>query len=191
MKPWLVLDVDGVLHGTAMRYGYERQVVVRERHPREDVHPYLRPRSGRFPKLTVSFATPVRVSPRLFEDLAGLPVDVRMLTTWLELGSVDSFLEQTGCPVLPGRQNLAIPTRDSDGMLPSDWKYVELVALLRADPRPVIWVDDDEVPVWGDQLRAQFPDIPMLLIAPRYEFGLTREHVEQMRAFLSEQPRTS
>lgn len=101
--PYLFLDVDGVLHGARMKYGFERTHTIRERIPYAEVHPANRTRRVGKQELPewvarrrgapshVTFNTPVRVSPRLLGDIAALD----------------------------------------------------------ADPRPFIWVDDGETPVWA------------------------------------------
>lgn len=194
--PYLFLDIDGVLHGTHMKYGYERTVVVRERIPREQVHPALRPRSmqarpdyleRRRPAPShVTFNTRMRVSPKLLGDLDELGLDVRMLTTWLEHDSVDAFFAQGPTPQFRFSK-LAFTGRDvADplGTLPERWKVDQLHLAMAQDEKPFIWVDDDEVPMWRDEIEATYPDIPKLLIAPTYDVGLTPGHVEGIRDFL-------
>lgn len=199
--PYLFLDVDGVLHGTHMKYGYERTCVVVERIPYADVHPANRPRQvgrdrGELPEWVarrrptpthVTFRTPVRTSPCLREDIAALGVDVRMLTTWLEHDAVDEFFTQTGGAVF-GYAKLTFPGRDVDdptGAVPERWKVDQVIEVLDADPRPFIWVDDDETPMWRDEIEARYPQLPKLLIAPAYDIGLTRDHVAEMREFMA------
>lgn len=95
-----------------MKYGYERTYTVIERIPVGEVHPVLRPRTkleelpdwvaARRPAPThVTFRTPVRTSTKLREDIAALPLDVTMLTSWLEHDSVDEFFTQTGGTPFP------------------------------------------------------------------------------------------
>jgi hypothetical protein len=193
--PYLFLDVDGVLHGTRMKYGYEQETVVTERLARDLVHPSMRPdrydnlpphvRARRRPPTHVTFRTHVRTSPVLRDDLAALPVQTLMLTTWLEHSSVDAFLAQTPGPQLPERRNLPFPGRDTDGALPYAWKFDMLRARLEADPRPFIWVDDEAATEFREDVERFFSDVPHLLIAPNYDIGLTPNHIAQMREFLS------
>ena len=200
-SPHLFLDVDGVLHGTHMKYGFERSVTIRERLPYADVHPALRPRrqssGGELPDWVaarrgtpshVTFNTPVRTSAKLREDIAALGVNVQMLTTWLEHDSVDDFFAQSGGASFeysklnfPGRR-----TDDPVGAVPLRWKVDQVHIKLAADPRPFIWVDDDETPTWRHEIAETYPDIPHLLIAPAYEVGITAVHMEQMREFVGE-----
>jgi len=198
-RPYLFLDVDGILHGTYMKYGFERNHTVVQKLPIDEVHPSMRPRRqdrGELPDWVarrrgipthVTFRTPVRTSPRLREDLAALDLDVLMLTSWLEFDSVDWFFSETGGTPFPYRK-LTHPARDFDdpvGAIAARWKVDELIRTVDADPRPFIWADDDEVPLWRDELNVRYPDIPKLLIAPVYDVGLTRDHVARMREFVT------
>lgn len=199
-SPLMFLDVDGILHGKMMKYGYERTAIILEKIPRELVHPALRPRklghggqelpdwvARRRPVPThVTFRTPVRTSTKLREDIAALGVDVHMLTTWLEHDSVDQFFGQTGGTPFaysklrfPGR-----PLDDELGAIPERWKVDEVIRVLDADPRPFIWVDDDEVPRWREEIEGRYPDVPKLLIAPIYDVGITPRHMDLMREFV-------
>lgn len=199
MRPYLFLDIDGVLHGTRMQYGYERTVNVVEHIARDLVHPALRPRrfSGR--EITddrtdtrrspesIRLSTRVRVSRALLEDLDSLALDVLMLTTWLEHDSVDSFFRQGPVPNFSYR-TLQFPGRDVTdplGAIPAQWKVQQLRATMQIEPRPFIWIDDVEVPFWGEVIDEEFPEIPHLLIAPQEDIGLIRDDVEDIRDFLS------
>lgn len=193
VHPYLFLDVDGVLHGTSSKYGYDQMSVVEERIDTHLVHPALRPRKlgggdkpdwllARRAPARVSFRTRVRTSPRRRAAIADMPVDVKMLTTWLEHDSVDEFFAQTPGPSFP-YDKLTFPGRDDTGDLPPRWKLDALTRVLDEDPRPFIWTDDDEVPVWRDELEQRYPHIPKLLIAPIYDIALTPEHIRQMTEF--------
>lgn len=193
--PYLVLDIDGVLQAPAMKYGHELSRTIVERQRTADVHPSMWPRSfhgyaaQRRRRDHITFRTHVRVSPALFEDLGTLTVQVVMLTTWLENGASHEFLAQAlpDRMLFPSALHLEFPGRTgADGMIPPDWKVQQLRALLAADPRPFIWVDDDEVPVWGAVLNAELADLPHVCIGPDSNSGITREHVRSMRAFLQE-----
>jgi len=192
------LDVDGVLHGPQAKYGFERTHTIVTRIPIDQVHPRLRPRerreempawvASRKPKTThVTYRTTVKTSMRLREDIAALGADVKMLTSWLEHDQVDAFFTQTGgAPFeyekarFPGR-----PFDDELGAIPLRWKVDELIRILGADPRPFIWVDDEEVPMWREEIEARFPDLPKLLIAPVYDLGITAKNMALMREFVT------
>lgn len=189
----LYLDIDGVLHSTHMKYGYERTIVVEERVPTELVHPTLRPGkfgSGslrRHSKPTVRFETRVRVSRTLLADIRDLNVDVTMLTSWLEHDSVDAFWREAA-PDMPYRK-LDFPGRDfADplGEVAARWKIDELHVDQARASKPFVWIDDDEVPIHGDEIHARYPLTPHLLIAPVRDIGLTRFHMGQVRDFVED-----
>lgn len=200
MKPYLFLDVDGVLHGARMQYGHERTIKVVERLPREQVHPARRPRHFSSREIVgeqagqhysrsemITLSTHMRISKSLLEDLNTLPLDVLMLTTWLEHDSVHAFFQQGPVPGFSYR-TLHFPDRDFEdplGALPADWKIQQLRTKMHAEPRPFIWIDDVEVLIWGEITDREFPDIPHLLIAPEENVGLTRDDVADIRRFLS------
>lgn len=200
--PRLFLDIDEVLRASHLKYGYEVTRVVEEKLPIEKVHPAMRPQrlrsgfSGEVPEWVarrhapathVTFRTLCRVSPRLFEDIQALGVDVTMLTTWLEHDSVDAFFAAAHPSF--AYDKLTFPGRDFTdplGAIPAAWKFDELCRSLDADPRPFIWADDDEVPIWGEKVEERYPALPKLLIAPLRDIGVTRFHMELMREFVAE-----
>lgn len=194
-RPYLILDIDGVLQAPRMTYGHERTRVIEEKIPTEDVHPALWPRrfhgygADRRRTPTITYRTHVRVSPRLFAELSVLPVQVVMLTTWLEHESSRSFLTQATAEHswFPDAIHLPFVGRDPEdpeGAIPARWKVDALRRLLQEDPRPFIWADDDEVPIWALDVSAEFDHLPHLLIAPKSDFGLTVDHVARMGEFL-------
>lgn len=190
---YLVLDIDGVLQAPSMRYGFEQQRVIVETHRTADVHPSLWPRNwhgygaDRRRKDRITFRTPVRVSPMLLADLSELPVQIVMLTTWLENESSRAFLAQAtpDHEWFPGAIHLEFPGRDADGMLDHAWKLALLRELLANDPRPFVWIDDDEVPLWGDAVDRDYPHLSHRMIAPSSDVGLTRDHLNSIRSFIA------
>lgn len=198
----MFLDIDSVVRALHLKYGYEQTHTLVERIPINLVHPAIRPRKlsvgsdgelpewvarRRKPETHAKFTSYLKVSPRLFADIMALGVDVTMLTSWLEHDSVDSFFEL----VYPSfvYDKLTHPGRDfSDplGAIPAEWKFNELCRSLDADPRPFIWADDDEVPIWGAKVEERYPHLPKLLVAPLHDIGLTAFHMELMREFAAE-----
>ncbi|WIB65442.1 HAD domain-containing protein [Curtobacterium sp. MCBD17_040] len=63
------------------------------------------------------------------------------------------------------------------------WKRDALLRDQASDERPFVWVDDTEVPEYGDEVRTLTTPTPSLLIAPVPGLGLTPAHVELMREF--------
>lgn len=199
--PRLFLDIDEVVRAVHLKYGYEQWRTVNERIPIETVHPAMRPRklsSGtggelpdwvahrQRPKSHVSYSSRCRVSPKLFADIMALGVDVTMLTTWLEHDSVDAFFAEVYPSFVYDKLNF--PGRNFEdplGEVPVEWKFDELCRSLDADPRPFIWADDDEVPIWGAKVEERYPGLPKLLLDPKPGIGLTPFHMELMREFVS------
>lgn len=197
----LFLDIDEVVRASHLKYGYEQTRTVVERIPTGQVHPAMLPRAlhigagGEMPEWVarrrykpqpyVTFRTRCRVSPKLFEDISKLGVDVTMLTTWLEHDSVDAFFAEVHPDFVYDKLNF--PGRDFTdplGAVPAEWKFAELCRSLDVDRRPFIWADDDEVPIWGARVEELYPDLPKLLIAPLRDIGLTPFHMTLMQEFV-------
>lgn len=175
--PFLFLDIDGVLQAPYMKNGHERTRRITIRRP------------------GVAGNYRVRVSPVLFEALEQLTVEVRWLTYWCDQEAVRDFLEQVPGPVFPHSAIAPFPKGEAvlgygagtptGAWVNPDWKRDYVRDTLRADPRPFIWADDDEVPVHGTSIAADFGHLPHLLVAPDSNFGLTLEHVARMSHLLA------
>lgn len=205
--PHLFLDIDEVVRAVYLKYGFEKTISVVERIPIEQVHPAIRPRKltvgaggelpewvarRRKPETHAKFVSYCKVSPKLFADIMSLGVDVTMLTSWLEFDSVDAFFEAAYPDFVYGK--LTHPGRDFTdpmGAIPAEWKYEELCRALDADPRPFIWADDDEVPIWGAKVEERYPHLPKLLLAPKRDIGLTPFHMTLMRDFVAKHGSTA
>lgn len=176
LPPYLVLDVDEVLQARSLSFPDATVSVIRSTVAPSATHGEQQ------------LVTAVTVSGELFEALERLPVQPVMVTSWLENGSVRSFLSQAlpARPVLAGAWVPPFPARDSEGYLPWSWKYDIVRELLLREPRPFIWADDDEIIKFQETIEREFPEIPKLLIAPEREIGLTRAHVAAMEHFLAE-----
>lgn len=62
-------------------------------------------------------------------------------------------------------------------------KIAAILQVLRAEPRPFGWIDDD---LFGQgPKRIVELDLPKLLIKPDTEVGITREHVNQLLEFVA------
>lgn len=65
------------------------------------------------------------------------------------------------------------------------WKPRYIAETLRRDPRPFVWLDDEEVPVYAPVLLAEFGHLPHLVIGPDTAVGLTETDVQAVERFLS------
>ena len=60
-------------------------------------------------------------------------------------------------------------------------KVAAITGVLRADPRPFAWIDDDLFGLGPKRIREI--DLPKLLIKPERRVGITSAHVDQLLAF--------
>ncbi len=63
-------------------------------------------------------------------------------------------------------------------------KYGALLAEVRANPRPFVWVDDTATGAFNEFDFVGDLDVPHLVVAPRAEVGLLRWELEEIVAFL-------
>ena len=151
-RPWLLLDVDGVLSPYGNRSGAWRDW-------RQAGNPD-------------GFALPL--SLELSRHVAALPLDRVWLTTWRHEANtvVAPFLGWPDVPVLDfaesGEQRSALPE-----------KLAAAAAFLEANPRPFVWVDDDLASHPSASTWAARSGLPYLLLSPRSTVGLT---LSQIRA---------
>ena len=128
-------------------------------------------------------------SPTVVRGLEALREDFDLELTWLTtwLGSktmLDDLVAAVGG--LASGRRLVMPPRKLSGYISADWKREAILADLARDPVPYIWADDVEVPLHGVFVRAAFPSVKFLHIAPLPEHGLTREHLAEIRTFLED-----
>ncbi|QNE48679.1 hypothetical protein F1C58_16610 (plasmid) [Glaciihabitans sp. INWT7] len=169
----LFLDVDGVLSAPALMWGDTRRLTVTV-------------------KLGGGLAVQYLVwhSPSMLAAIDSLreefDVELVWLTTWLEDGAIGNLVGRVGA--LSGGRWLNIRRRSGRaGELPLEWKRDQILEDLTVTPGPFIWVDDDQVPMFGAAVAASV-DVPSLMIAPNPELGLTRAQVDSIRAFLTDNP---
>lgn len=160
---WL-LDVDGVLN--ADRPGWR-----------------ARPRQGRATFEGHVFR--MRWAPRLMLQLAGLHhdrvVEFRWATTWVDqIDRLEALFGLPGFPVafsgLPTGPQLQTPTL----------KCMAALDVVETERRPLIWTDDDAIPIGGPLLRRLHgSEQPLLLIAPDPLRGLQPADLEAVTEFLA------
>jgi hypothetical protein len=128
----------------------------------------------------------IQWSPTVIRELDALRSEYDLalyyLTTWLRPGNaLECFLDMIGG--LTGGTRLQIPARPEHLYPRSRWKINEVHRLNMRVPGPVIWVDDLEVPNFGDEVTERELGFPSLTISPHTSTGLTAHHLEQIRAF--------
>lgn len=134
--------------------------------------------------MTVPGAYPGHWSHELIAEmnrLAVLPgLASKWLTTWEE-GAPRELVPLTG---LPGADWEVLYGAENDATW-AWWKLDAIQADIEATkPEKVLWLDDDiafwrPAVTWLSEL-----DIPVLHISPKTEYGLTREHLNTMFAFV-------
>jgi pimeloyl-ACP methyl ester carboxylesterase len=109
-------------------------------------------------------------------------VTVKWLTAWEE-GAPEQLAPTIG---LNGADWEMIPGVEEDDM--ANWNWWKLAKIrediARTRPDLVVWMDDDirfdpASLAWLETL-----DIPVLVISPRTEHGLTRDHLAEIEAFI-------
>jgi hypothetical protein len=128
----------------------------------------------------------IRWSPTLIRELDALRSEYGLslyyLTTWLRPGNaLECFLDTIGG--LTGGTRLRMPARDKDHYRSERWKIDEVHRINTEIAGPVIWADDLEVRVFGHEVAESELGFPSLTLGPHTAFGLTPEHLGQIRTF--------
>lgn len=176
-RPRLYLDIDGVINGwgAGLRWPETREAAV--------------PFAGGEVSFVLVWA------PALIEGLEALrrdfDLEIVFLTTWNEEDSARRNVAAAvgglaGARMLPLTPEALAPYNDSGW-----WKAQQLLADQKTSPSPYIWADDVEVGEHGDAVRLDHygNPHPFLHLQPVTYFGLTPEHLVQMREFLNTLPR--
>jgi hypothetical protein len=160
---WL-LDVDGVLNADRPGWG-------------------SRPRTGKATFEGHLFR--MRWAPPLMIHLARLHhdhvVEFRWATTWVDqIHQLEALFGLPGFPVafsgLPTGPQIQTP----------DLKGEAALDVVETERRPLIWTDDDAIPLGGPLLRRlRASEQPLLLIAPDPRRGLQPAHLDAVTEFLS------
>jgi hypothetical protein len=173
--PYLFLDVDGVINAMD---GLNRGDWPDFHKTRVRTVTLRGLRAGRYP---------VRISQSMCGELASLPVDVHWATTWEDDANI-ALGYLTGLPRFPVACTYVDddPRRAAahDAAIAGPWKWLDIQVLVDRDPRPVIWLDDEDIPFEAGQWFEERA-IPHLLIRPDENVGLTRAHISEIRAFLT------
>ncbi|GAA4034436.1 hypothetical protein GCM10023063_18100 [Arthrobacter methylotrophus] len=109
-------------------------------------------------------------------------VTVKWLTAWEE-GAPEQLAPTIG---LHGADWEMIPGVEEDDL--ANWNWWKLAKIredvARTRPDRIVWMDDDinfdaKALAWLEML-----DVPVLVICPRTEHGLTRDHLAEIEAFI-------
>lgn len=161
MKPYLFLDIDGVLNRISS-HG--------DTWPDFELHK-LAPFNGNtfYLWLSKSMAT----------ELISLPVDIVWLTTWAEEAPrlVAPILGMPEYPVAGFGTDMTEGRGSKLGCV--EW-WMDTHG-----ERPFIWIDDDAIPHFAAE---DFKEVGWnaLLIEPNYTVGITWDHINAIRAFCNE-----
>lgn len=172
-KPYLFLDVDGVLNALDGRNKGDWDDFCKK-----DV---WAPLGGVQGSHLQKFR--MRISKKMCAALAALDAEIHWATTWEHLAN-DTLHELTGFNDYPVACRMA--TGMTHGLLTGEevwWKFVEIYRIVEADPRPFIWCDDEAIPPFASE---RFRDLgqPFMLVEPDSDVGLTQEMVQRMRDFI-------
>jgi hypothetical protein len=129
---------------------------------------------------------PMRWSPGLMGRLAGLHhervVEFRWATTWVdEIGRLEALFG------LPSFAVAFAGLADGPQAKTPELKLAAAHWVIEVERRPLIWTDDDAIPVDGPDLhRLQSPGVPTLLLAPDPRRGLEPPHLQAISDFLAD-----
>lgn len=111
-------------------------------------------------------------------------VTVKWLTAWEE-GAPEQLAPTIG---LNGADWEMIPGVEDDDI--GNWNWWKLTKIrediARNRPDRVVWMDDDVNSDPASLAWLESLDIPVLVICPRTEHGLTRDHLAEIEAFIGE-----
>ena len=163
LRPVWLLDVDGVLN--ASKPGWSGSPVTRTAY------------AG-------AKAFPLRFAPALIRRIRAVhergTVEVRWATTWVD--HIDQVVRVMRLPAWACAFSLGRGEVDAESA-----KYAAALHVVEVERRPLIWTDDEAIPVEGSpahrRLREAGPRV--LLIRPRSNRGLQPEHLDQIRHFLA------
>jgi hypothetical protein len=107
--------------------------------------------------------------------------EVRWATTWVDhVHQVERLLR------LPAFHTAFRGLGTSPAVAAPDRKLAAALHVVEVERRPLIWTDDDAIPIAGEALeRLQDAGMPLLLVAPDPFEGLRPEDLERIDAFLA------
>ena len=162
-KPYLFLDVDGVLNAPYPAWPSTLRVPIVDH-----------------PKLPQGVVLTLSYSPEMVAAIKDLEVELVWLTTWED--SAQTHLVPL-INALGGNIYLSsaghVKLSDYTGL----WKYSALREFVEAHPRPFIWVYDDAISSRAERDLVTL-DVAHLLVRPYPKQGITPNHVALIKEFL-------
>jgi hypothetical protein len=170
-KARIYLDFDGVINADKPRFDdvVTFAFTVKER--------------GLLKRYTINY------SPTMLNLLSALltkhDVEVVWLSTWNENLEILKVMRKIG--MLPGGRviNIVMNSDWDTNRAWTKWKADKLVADLKGDDMPFIWVDDEAHKYHKADVVAAVGHNRHMLVSPRSYWGLTPGHLAGMDAFLS------
>lgn len=198
-NPYLFLDTDGVIQARELSWPDARALTIPVRRPTVTLDFPAHVSDTMLAELSCLSADVHTVSFWCeggaiddFVAAVGGPSFTQPVTApfpgWIACGSRDGSATPAGhdapcgLPHAPEPRNPAIA---NDYIADSEWKPRYIAEVLRRDPRPFIWADDREVPVYGRDLVREFAHLPQLMLAPATAVGLTPHDIHRIREFLT------
>lgn len=180
-SPLLLVDFDGVINFEASLGAYSKN---------PDAFGYLE----RSTLLVDGMEVEVRWSSELVARLNRIKRDFgcewKWLTTWLDdaVTQVDKVLATESDGHIPWHPDAGIPLDASVDEIVAERttrKCARLVELVRGDPRPFVWIDDQATHEGLPSDCLEVGDVSHLTIAPDPKYGLLRRDVDRIVEFLS------
>lgn len=108
-------------------------------------------------------------------------VEVRWATTWVDhVHQVERLLR------LPAFHTAFRGLGASPAVAAPERKLAAALYVVEVERRPLIWTDDDAIPIAGEpRRRLEDAGVPMLLLAPDPFEGLSPEDLDRIDAFLA------
>lgn len=172
-RPYLFLDVDGVLNAT-------QAPLVGEWNDFKSHKVRLDHGGGLRSTYTL------HLSREMCAALLALDVDIRWVTTW-EHHANTLLRKHTGFPHFPVAASASDAKTGWSNAGHQNWKWSGVQTILEIAPRPTIWIDDEAIPeVAGDWMSDR--RISHMLIVPDSTVGITPKQIDRIAGFLESLP---
>lgn len=173
MKPIIFLDIDGVLNAFGAK--------ARGDDILDEFKIWGDEKLYDIEKFTLN------MSKKRAEAILSLDADIVWCTTWQQNARFVGDILGIEADFLPLDQRYIEFTLDEPGrFIMVKWKRAAVEKYLRNNPRPFIWMEDDPS-VSGTDNHTPFDHLhPGFIVNPHPAFGLTPEHIEDIRNWMKE-----